>query len=198
MNEAPNVVLTGKWGSGKTLLGTAYALTKSYRKTFITRPPIGINHKYDVGYLPGDKDEKMIGWFAGFLSALYYIYANTRGQVNYDHIRDYIFKEKFETMPINAVQGMSLLEDDVFIADEVQLIDIDYLSMLLSRASNGSKLILLGDLKQTYDVVRPSESGLLKLLRALPHKSLAYVELKNSHRSDLLEIADKLQDKTIM
>lgn len=197
LNEAPNVVLTGKWGSGKTLLGTAYALVNSYRKTFITRPPIGINHKYDIGYLPGDVSTKMEGWFAGFLSALYYLYANTRGQIKYDHIKDHIFKEKFEIMPINAIQGMSLLEDDVFIVDEVQLIDIDYLSMILSRASKGSKLILLGDLAQTYGVVRPSESGLLKLLRSLPHRSLAYVELRNSHRSELLEIADKLQDKTI-
>ena len=198
LHEAPNVVLTGKWGSGKTLIGTAYALSKSDRKIFITRPPIGINHKYDIGYMPGDKDEKMLGWFAGFLSALYYLYANTRGQINYDHIKEHIFKDKFETIPINAIQGMSLLEGDVFIADEVQLIDIDYLSMVLSRASKGSKLILLGDLQQTYGVVRPSESGLLKLLRSLPHRSIAYVELKNSHRSELLEIADKLQDKTIM
>lgn len=196
--EAPSVVLTGKWGSGKTLISTAYAISKSdNRKIFITRPPIGINHKYDIGYMPGSKEEKMLDWFAGFLSALYYLYANTRGQINYDHIKDHIFKDKFETIPINAIQGMSLLEGDTFIADEVQLIDIDYLSMLLSRASKGSKLILLGDLAQTYGVIRPSESGLLKLLRSLPHKSLAYVELKNSHRSELLEIADKLQDKTI-
>jgi len=198
LNEAPNVVLTGKWGSGKTLIGTAYSLSKlDNRKVFITRPPIGINHKYDIGYMPGDKDEKMLGWFAGFLSALYYLYANTRGQINYDHIKDHIFREKFETIPINAIQGMSLLEGDIFIADEVQLIDIDYLSMILSRASKGSKLILLGDLCQTYGVVRPSESGLLKLLRSLPHRSIAYVELKNSHRGELLEVANKLQDKTI-
>lgn len=201
LKEAPNVLLTGKWGSGKTLISTAYALTSNSRKTFITRPPVGINKKYDIGALPGTKEEKLIGWFAGFLSSLYYLYANTRGQskdgVNYDFIKDRVFNEKFETVPINAIQGMSLLDGDLFIADEVQLIDIDYLSMVLSRASKGSKIILLGDLMQTYDVVRPSESGLLKLLRALPHRSLAYVELKTSFRSDLLEIADKLQDKTL-
>jgi hypothetical protein len=37
----------------------------------------------------------------------------------------------------------------------------------------------------------------LKLLRVLPHRSMAYVELQNSYRSDILEVADKLQDKTI-
>lgn len=197
LHEAPHVVLTGKWGSGKTLLSTAFALATSLRKIFITRPPVGINHKYDIGFLPGPKEDKLIEWVAGFLSALYYLYANTRGQIRYDHVKEHLFKEKFEIIPINAIQGMSILENDIFIVDEVQLIDIDYLSMVLSRASKGSKLILLGDLAQTYGVVRPSESGLLKLLRTLPHKSIAYVELRNSHRSELLEIADKLQDKTI-
>lgn len=204
MSEADSVLITGKWGTGKTLLSTAHTLASSDSKVFITRPPVGINHKFDIGYLPGDKDEKMMTWFAGFLSALYFIFANTRGQVThkereavrYDIVKDKYFKEFFETIPINAIQGMSLLEGDTMIVDEIQLIDIDYLSMILSRASKNSKLILLGDLAQTYNVVRPSESGLLKLLRILPHRAMAYVDLKNSYRNDLVELADKLQDKT--
>lgn len=204
MIEAESVLITGKWGTGKTLLSSAYALANNNSKVFITRPPVGINHKFDIGYLPGDKDEKMMSWFAGFMSALYFIYANTRNQVSnkdkevmrYDMVKDKYFKQCFETMPINAIQGMSLLEGDTMIVDELQLIDIDYLSMILSRASENSKLILLGDLAQTYNVVRPSESGLLKLLRILPHRSLAYVDLQNSYRNELVELADKLQDKT--
>ena len=202
LNEAPNVLLTGKWGSGKTLLGTAYALNMNKRKTFIMRAPIGINHKFDIGFLPGDKDSKLVEWCAGFLSALYYIYSNTKNQNTgngnkYDYVKDRIFKEKFEPMPINAVQGMSLLKGDTLIVDEVQILDIDTLSMTLSRACVGSKVILLGDLSQTYSIVRPSESGLLKLLRMLPHHSLAYVDLQNHYRNNLIEIADLLQDKTL-
>ena len=207
--EADHCLITGKWGTGKTLISTAHALEDTENgcnKIFITRPPVGINTKYDIGFLPGDKEEKMSGWFAGFMSALYYIYANTRNQqcdkdgstFKYDIVKDRIFKERFDTVPINAVQGMALLEGDIMIVDELQLVDIDYLSMILSRANKGSKLILLGDLAQTYNVVRPSESGLLKLLRMLPHKSLAYVNLKNSYRSDLIKLADKLQDKTLV
>lgn len=199
MKEAPNVIITGKWGSGKTLLSTAYVLAKR-TKAFITRPPVGINKAYDIGFLPGNLEEKMIGWFAGFMSSLYYIYANTRGQHDendnqYDIVKDIIFKKKFETVPINAIQGMSLLDSDILIADEIQLIDVNYLSMILSRSSLGSKIILLGDLSQTYSVVKPSESGLLKLLQILPHSAIAHVDLKKSHRSNLIEVADKLQDK---
>jgi PhoH-like ATPase len=200
--NAPNVLLTGKWGSGKTLLSTAYAISNSRRKIFITRPPIGINKKYDLGFLPGNKEDKMIDWFAGFFSALYYLYANTRGQdggkgIEYDYVKDKIFKEKFETIPLNAIQGLSLLESDTMIVDETQLIDIDYLSMIISRSGSGSRLILLGDLAQTYGVVKPSESGLLKLLRLLPHSCLAYIRLEKSYRSGLIDLADKLQDRVI-
>jgi PhoH-like ATPase len=201
LKEAPHALITGCWGSGKTLLGTAYTLAHSYKKTFITRAPIGINDKYDLGFLPGKKEDKMMDWLAGFMSALYYIYANTRSQmkegIDYDYVKDIIFSDKFEVLPMNAIQGLSLLEKDILVVDEAQLISVDYMSMILSRPSESGKLILLGDLKQTYNVVKPSESGLLKLLRVLPHRSMAYVELQNSYRSDLLEVADKLQDKTI-
>ena len=202
LKEAPHILLTGCWGSGKTLLSTAYTLAHSDKKIFITRAPVGVNPKYDLGFLPGKKEDKMIDWLAGFMSALYYIYANTRSQskekVDYDYVKDVIFHNKFEILPLNSIQGLSLLEKDILMVDEVQLLDVDYFSMLLSRPSESGKLILIGDLKQTYSIVKPAESGLLKLLRVLPHKSIAYVELQNSYRSNLLEIADKLQDKTII
>jgi len=201
LKEAPHCLITGRWGSGKTLLSTAHALATSNKKVFITRPPVGINQKYDLGFLPGDKAEKMVEWLGGFTSALYYIYGNTNGQVSkdtsYDYVRETLFKQLFEVLPLNSIQGLSLLDNDVMMVDEVQLLSVDYMSMILSRPSETGKLILMGDLKQTYNVVKPSESGLLKLLRVLPHKSIAYVELKDSYRSDLLEVADKLQDKTI-
>ena len=58
----------------------------------------------------------------------------------------------------------------MLLVDEVQLISVDYMSMILSRPTENGKLIMMGDLAQSYDVVKPSESGLLKLLRALPHR----------------------------
>ena len=201
LTEAPHVLVTGRWGSGKTLLSTAYTLTYGFKKAFITRPPIGISSRYDLGFFPGDKKEKMMEWLGGFTSALYYIYGNTKGQtakgIDYDYVKDIIFHEKFEILPINSIQGLSLLDNDIMMVDEVQLLTVDMLSMILSRPSESGKLILMGDLKQTYNIVKPSESGLLKLLRILPHKSLAYVELQNSYRSDILKVADQLQDRTI-
>jgi PhoH-like ATPase len=143
----------------------------------------------------------MIEWLGGFTSALYFIFGNTNGQVSkdtsYDYVKETLFKQLFEVLPLNSIQGLSLLDNDVMMVDEVQLLSVDYMSMILSRPSETGKLILMGDLKQSYNVVKPSESGLLKLLRVLPHKSIAYVELQDSYRSDLLEVAELLQDKTI-
>ena len=206
LKEAPNVLITGKWGSGKSLLSSAYALEFDDKKAFISRPPIGINSKYNIGFVPGDKQEKMSDWLAGFTSALYYIYGNTNGQKtfkggndnsSYNYVKDQIFNRKFEVLPLNSIQGLSLLENDLLIIDEAQLISVDYMSMILSRPSENGKVVLLGDLKQTYNIVKPSESGLLKLLRILPHRSMAFIDLKNSYRSEIVELADMLQDKTI-
>ena len=201
LREAPNVLLTGKWGSGKSLLSSAYAIGNGDKKTFICRPPIGINAKYNIGFVPGNKEEKMSDWLAGFTSSLYYIYGNTNGQLNgngsYNYVKDTIFNRKFEVLPLNSIQGLSLLENDLLLIDEIQLVSVDYMSMILSRPSENGKLVLMGDLKQTYSIVKPSESGLLKLLRILPHSSMAFVNLENSYRSSVLELADKLQDKTM-
>lgn len=202
LEKAPHTLITGRWGSGKTLLATAHALARNKKKTFITRAPLGINQKYDIGFLPGTMEDKMLDWMQGFMSALYFIYSNTRSDESgsgkpYDYVRDRVFNEKFQIMPMNSIQGLSLLDNDTLIVDEAQLITVDYISMILSRPSETGRLVLLGDIKQSYSVVKPSESGLLKLLRVLPHKYMAYIELQNSYRSPLLEVADKLQDRSI-
>jgi PhoH-like ATPase len=203
LENAPHTLITGRWGSGKTLLATAHALAGSKKKAFITRAPLGLNSKYDIGFLPGPLEDKMIDWLQGFMSALYFLYSNTRSDSNgngttYDYVKDRVFHEKFQIIPMNSIQGLSLLDNDTLIVDECQLITTDYMSMILSRPSETGRLILLGDIKQSYGVVKPSESGLLKLLRVLPHKYMAYVKLQNSYRSPLLEVADKLQDKSII
>ncbi len=206
MIEAPNVLLCGNYGSGKSLLTTAYSLACNYKKTYITRPNIGVDPRLQIGYLPGSAEEKLFQWQTGIMSSLYYIYSDTKGQTStkmqggstYDFVKDAIFKKYFEMMSLETIQGASFLKSDLVLLDEVQLCSISILSTVLSRFGNGSKLIMTGDPRQAYEIMRPAESGLLKLLRVLPHRSIAYVELKCNYRSDLIEIADMLQNKVII
>jgi PhoH-like ATPase len=204
LKEAPNTLLCGSYGSGKSLLATAYSLSTNNKKTFISRPNIAVDKKFSLGFLPGQLDEKLTPWMGGILSALYFIFSDTRAQINkdveyntYDFVKDTIFKKYFEMMPIETIQGISFMKDDILILDESQLCSISVFSTILSRFGKGSKLIATGDIKQMYDTIKPSESGLLKLLRLLPSEHMAYVELKNNYRSGLLYLADKLQNNDI-
>ncbi len=191
MVEAPASLITGRFGSGKTLLATATALALTKKKIFITRPPIGISSDYDIGFLPGSKDEKMLEWAGGFLSALNYLFRDIKGY-NYDNIKSQLFFEKFEIIPLNMIQGVSILEGEILIVDEVQLVTREYMSMILSRMSEGSKLFLLGDLHQTYSTIDKQDSGLFRLQQVLPHEALAWVDLQKIYRNKLTEIAIKL------
>lgn len=206
MIEAPNVLICGSYGSGKSLLSTAYALAHNDRKTFLSRPNLTVDSRFRLGFLPGSSEDKLLPWMAGVLSSLYQIFSNTKGQMsnksdgpsNMDFIKDHLFSKYFDMMDISTIQGMSFLKRDLVLLDEVQLCSISILSVILSRFGKGSKLIMTGDVKQAYGVIPPSESGLIKLLGLLPHKHLAYVELKENYRSELLELADGLQDKSIV
>lgn len=203
MKEAPNALISGSYGSGKSLLSTMYALSNNDRKTFISRPNLTVDRRFELGFLPGTMESKLSPWMAGFISSLYHIFSNTRGQISdkmdgtYDYVKEQVFERYFEMVPLETLQGMSFMNGDLLLLDEAQLCSISILSVILSRFGKGSKLIMTGDLKQTYNVIPPSENGLLKLMRLLPNKYLAYVELKNNYRSELLELANDLQNKSL-
>jgi len=204
MKESPNTLLCGTYGSGKSLLATAYGLAYNDKKTYISRPNLTVDRRFELGFLPGRLEDKLLPWMSGFTSSLYYLFSDTKNQktdkdsqkVSYDYVMDQVFSKSFEMLALETLQGMSFQDGDLLLLDEIQLCSISILSVMLSRFGKGSKLIMTGDIRQVYDVIRPSESGLLKLLRVLPHKSLSYVELKNNYRSELVEIADLLQDKS--
>lgn len=206
MIEAPNTLICGSYGSGKSLLATAYSVAYNTKKTFISRPNLSIDKRFDLGFLPGKLDEKLLPWMAGILSSLYAIYSNTKNSKSskmetgstYDYVKDRIFPQFFELMPIDTIQGMSFIDGDMLVLDEVQLCSINVLSLILSRFGKGSKLIATGDVKQVYNTIPVSENGLIKLLRLLPNKYMAYIELKENYRGELLELADDLQNKLIV
>ena len=201
MNADATLIL-GKWASGKTLLATACALSLSEgRKVFVMRPTLS-SKKYDLGFLPGDKQEKLYQYLSGFMSALGFLFGNTRttqsgkAGVSYDYVKEDLSKEKFEYLSLPELHGLSVQSGDILICDEIQILDLDYMTLLLSRMCEGSKLIMLGDMNQTMNLIQKADSGLGNLLKKLPHTSLSVVELKNVYRNkELTDLADKLCSK---
>lgn len=185
--NVPMTIIDGPVGSGKSLLGLTAALHLVYANNdisdiYITRPPIGIDSRYDIGYLPGSKDEKLAPWIGGVMSNLEFLYPRGAEQ---------IFRETFKHFAVNTAQGYSI-HKSVLIVDESQLLSIDVMKQIMSRVAEGSKLILLGDEAQTYKVVPKAEMGFRKLKNLLPLSSIEYIKLQKIYRGKLAELSIKL------
>ena len=148
------IVCNGPAGSGKTALACEYSLdslhSKNCEKVIITRPTISIEE--DLGFLPGDINNKMMPWTA----PIYDIFQEYFSKNELDY---YIQNKIIEVCPLGFIQGRTF-KNAVIIADEMQNSTPSQTLMLLTRIGENSKMILNGDLKQTtiqnnglYDVI---------------------------------------------
>lgn len=191
-------LITGLYGAGKSALAVATAISLAKgKKVMVMRPTIK-STRYDVGFMPGDKSMKLLEFFSGFMSALGFLYGNTRtvcGEkgCGFDYIKEVIAPQKLEFLTMTELHGLSVQKGDIIIIDESQLINKSYMQLLLSRICDGAKLIILGDTNQIYGLLTKAESGLYSLLKNLPHRGMAVVELRNTYRNkELVDLADKI------
>lgn len=184
--SVPATVIDGAVGTGKTLLALSAALNlkkkHGLRHIYVTRPPVGVDSRFELGFLPGNIEEKMNPWLGGILSNLEFLFGEGA---------EGVFKEHFVHFPVNMAQGYSI-HKSVLIVDEAQLLSTDILRQILSRLADDSKLIILGDEKQSYGVVPRSEMGLRKLKKLFPIEGIEYVYLDKIYRGKLAEISLKL------
>jgi predicted ribonuclease YlaK len=87
------------------------------------------------------------------------------------------------------IQGYSI-HNSIVIVDESQFLSLDLIKQIVSRISEGSKLIMLYDEKQSYGIA--DYIGLKKILESLPNPLFSYVRLKNIYRSKYADYAEKL------
>lgn len=184
--SVPATVIDGAVGTGKTLLALAAALhlkkKHNLRHIYVTRPPVGVDSRFELGFLPGNLEEKMNPWLGGIISNLEYMFGD--GAEN-------VFKHNFTHFPVNMAQGYSI-HKSVLIVDEAQLLSVDIMKQVLSRLAEGSKLIVLGDEKQNYGVVPRAEMGLRKLKKILPIDGVEYIYIDKIYRGPLAKISLKL------
>jgi phosphate starvation-inducible PhoH-like protein len=157
----PIVIGTGPAGSGKTMLACQIALehvAKYQRpKIVLTRPIVAADE--DMGYLPGDMDQKMEPWTKPMFDIFEQYFS-------YNQIDRFV---KIE--PLGYMRGRTF-NNTLIIADEMQNATPNQMKMLLTRVGEGTRLIVTGDLEQS-DL--GSENGLEDLIYKMQCQDLEYI-----------------------
>lgn len=187
--------LTGKAGTGKTLLALAAALSQeqSYKQILLARPIVSLANK-DLGFLPGDEKAKVAPYMQPLFDNLNVI----KGQFaqNSSELRRLDEMQKTEKLVIEAlayIRGRSV-SDTIFIVDEAQNLTPHEIKTIITRAGEGSKLIFTGDIEQIDSPYLDAQSnGLAYMIERMKGQPLfAHVNLIKGERSELSELASDL------
>ena len=188
------VTIGGKAGSGKTLLAMAAALEcrSRYRQTLLARPVVPLSNK-DLGFLPGDISAKL----DPYMQPLYDNLAVMCGHLGESDIRskldDLLIKYKFEVTPLAYIRGRSL-QRVFFIVDEAQNLTPHEVKTIITRAGEGTKIILTGDIQQIdHPYLDSLSNGLSYLINRMVGQPIyAHITLEKGERSALAELASNL------
>lgn len=200
------VTLDGVAGTGKTLLAIAAGLRKvgderKYRRLVVSRPifPLG----RDLGFLPGDVSEKLNPWMKPIfdnLELLLSLHTNEpgRGRTNGPNGSTAVFQPLLdqgilEVEPLTYIRGRSLPQQ-YLIVDEAQNLTPHEVKTVISRAGEGTKVVLTGDPQQIDNpYVDATSNGLTYVVERFKDSALAgHVTLRKGERSPLAELATQL------
>lgn len=180
-------VVIGKAGSGKTLLACQIALQavleKKVNKIIITRPTVS---KEDLGFLPGNMEEKMSPWLSP-------IYGNMYQLLRRERVDILKRADQIEVVPVSYMRGRTFL-NSVIIVDECQNLDDSQTLMLLQRIGLNSNLIFCGDTDQ-IDLRNPTSSGLRFLKSIKDVEGFSVINLETNHRHPILDEILPVYDK---
>lgn len=193
--EIQLVALTGKAGTGKTLLALASALhqRKLYTQIFLARPIIPLGNR-DLGYLPGDVDEKIGPYMQPLFDNLSVIKQKFRQQSKeFSRIEEMQQTEKLVITPLAYIRGRSLSRV-FFIVDEAQNLTPHEVKTIITRAGEGTKMVFTGDIQQIDSPYLDTKSNGLSYLadRMKGQDIFAHVHLVKGERSYLADLASNL------
>lgn len=187
------VSLTGKAGTGKTLLALAGALKrkKSYRQILMARPIVALSNK-DIGFLPGDIQSKLDPYMKPLYDNLAVI-QHTESDGKQGQVSKLLDDKKLIIEPLSYIRGRSLVKT-FFIIDEAQNLTPHEIKTIITRAGEGTKIIFTGDIFQIDHPYLDSHSnGLSYLIERMKGQRLyAHVNLTKGERSDLADLAGTL------
>ena len=193
--DVPLVTLSGKAGTGKTLLALAAALErrKVYKQIYLARPVVALSNK-DLGYLPGDVGAKLDPYMQPLYDNLGVIKNQFKeSDRNYLRIQDMLDNDKLVIAPLAYIRGRSL-NNIYFIVDEAQNLTPHEVKTIITRAGEGTKVVFTGDPYQIDTPYLDSRStGLSYLIDRMKSQPLyGHVTMQKGERSELAELASDL------
>lgn len=193
--DIPLVTITGKAGTGKTLLALASSLQirKQYRQIYIARPIVPLSNK-DIGFLPGDVESKIGPYMQPLWDNLKVIQDQFKEtDTKYAAIENLVKDNKLVIEPLSYIRGRSL-QRIFFIVDEAQNLTPHEIKTIITRAGAGVKIVLTGDIYQIdHPYLDTQSNGLSYLIDHFQGEKLyAHINLEKGERSELAEIASNI------
>ncbi len=191
------VSLVGKAGTGKTLLAIAAGLLKTadegaYNRLLVSRPVFPMGR--DLGFLPGDIEEKLAPWMQPIFDNVELLLSSyDEGGKRKRGYRELIDLGLMEIEPLTYIRGRSIPKQ-YMIVDEAQNLTPHEIKTIITRAGEGTKIILTGD---PYQIDNPyvdsSSNGLTYAVERLKGQDIAgHTTLSKGERSSLAELAANL------
>lgn len=189
------VSITGKAGTGKTLLALAAALEtkRSYRQILMARPIVPLSNR-DMGYLPGDIPAKLDPYMQPLYDNLSVIQNQfSENEPSYQQISRMLEAHKLVISPLSYIRGRSLGKI-FFIVDEAQNLTPHEIKTIITRSGEGTKMVFTGDIYQIdHPYLDTLSNGLSYMIEKMQgQKRYAHISLEKGERSELAELASDL------
>ena len=194
-NKVQLVTLSGKAGTGKTLIALAGALKcrSDYRKIYLARPIVPLSNR-DLGFLPGDIQSKMDPYMQPLFDNLSVIRHQFRAKdKRVKKINQMLEDEKLLITPLAYIRGRSL-QKSFFIVDEAQNLTPHEVKTIITRAGDGTKIVFTGDIQQIdHPYLDKRSNGLTYLISRMKDQDMyAHITLEKGERSQLADLASEL------
>ena len=176
--EQTSIVLAiGPAGTGKTMLAVQHGIKMFQEgkvdRIVVTRPAVSVDE--DLGFLPGDLNEKMAPWTRPIFDVLGEYYQKKE-------IANMLEEGVIEISPLAYMRGRTF-KNAYIVADEMQNATVNQMKMLLTRLGEGSKMVVTGDLAQAD---RLSDNGLIDFCKLLEQKEyLEHIDIIQFETKDI-------------
>jgi len=183
------VSLGGRAGTGKSALALCAGLEavlekQQHRKIMVFRPLYAVGGQ-ELGYLPGDKDEKMSPWGQAVFDTL-------GALVSENVLEEIVERGILEVLPLTHIRGRSL-HDAFVIVDEAQSLERNVLLTVLSRIGQNSRVVLTHDVAQRDNLRVGRHDGVASVIETLKgHPLFAHITLTRSERSAIAALVTEM------